>query len=444
MKTILRVLVVVLLIGLVGGTFFFLYQRSRPKQVIYKTVPVQKMDIVKKTVASGSVVARKEIEIKSQVSGIISELLLEAGDYVKKDQVIARIKLIPNLIRLNDAEARFKKAQVNLNYAKKTYNRVKKRHGKTILFGKISDKSDSPNLIKLNQSEVELKTAELSLASAQKDFDRQKMLFKKQIITASDFEDTTLALERAKEVHTKALTHYQMIKAQALDVTVSELEAAENSIKNAEEELLSSQNNLKLILDGISPQTPEKSNTLVRSTIDGMILDIPVKEGAPVVEINTQSMGTTIAFIADMNDMVFEGHVDESEINKINIGMELILTIGAIPDARFNATIEYIAPKGIEVSGAIQFSIRARVKTEDRYFIRAGYSASADIVLDKRKNVLAVEEGNLIFKDSDVLAEVKTGTNSFEKRKIRVGLSDGIHIEVLSGLTLNDKIKVQQ
>jgi len=444
MKTILRIFLIILLIGLVGGTFFFLYQRSRPKQVIYKTVVVQKMDIVKKTVASGSVVARKEIEVKSQVSGIISELLLEAGDTVKKDQVIARIKLIPNLVRLNDAEARFKKAQVNLDYAKKTYIRVKNRYRETILSGKISDKSDSPNLIKLNQSEAELKTAKLNLASAKKDFERQKMLFKEQIITTSDFEDTTLAFEKAREVHNKSMTNYQMMKAQAFDATESELEAAESSVKNAEEELLSSRNNLKLILDGISPQTPEKSNTLVRSTIDGMILDIPVKEGSPVVEINTQSMGSTIATIADMNDMVFEGHVDESEINTINIGMELILTIGAISDARFNAVIEYIAPKGIEVSGAVQFNIRARVKTDHRYFIRAGYSASADIVLDKHKNVLAVEEGNLIFKDSGVWVEVKTGPNAFEKRKIRVGLSDGIHIEVLSGLTLNDRIKVQQ
>lgn len=443
MKTILRVLLIVLLIGLVGGTFFFLYQRSRPKQVIHKTIPVQKMDIVKKTVASGSVVARKEIEIKSQVSGIIGELLLEAGDNVQKDQVIARITLIPNLLRLNEAEARFNKAEVNLDYAQKTYRRIKKRFQETILAGKISDASDSPNLIKLNQSEAELKTAELSLASVQKNFDREKKLFEKDIITASDFEDTTLALEKAREIHNKALTNFQMMKAQAFDVTESELEAAESAIKNAEEELLSSRNNLKLILDGISPQTPEKSNTLVRSTIDGMILDIPVKEGSPVVEINTQSMGTTIASIADMNDMVFEGRVDESEINKINIGMELILTIGAISDARFNAVIEYIAPKGVEVGGAVQFNIRAKVNTDDRYFIRSGYSASADIVLDRRKNVLAVEEGNLIFKESEVFAEVETGPNVFEKRKIGVGLSDGIHIEILSGLTLNDKIKVQ-
>ncbi|MCP4352814.1 MAG: HlyD family efflux transporter periplasmic adaptor subunit [Desulfobacterales bacterium] len=444
MKTVLRTLLIVSLTGLVAGTFYFLYQRSRPKLVVYKTVLVREMDIVKKTVASGSVVARKEIEIKPQLSGIIDELPAEAGDNVKKGGIIARIKLIPNLLRLNDAEARVKKAEVNLDYVKKTYNRVKKRYQEAILSGKISEKRDSPNLIKLNQAESELKTAKLNLSSAQKDFDRHKKLFKKQITTAAVFEETTLVLERAREVCNKALSNYQMMKAHTFDAAEAELQEAENSVKQAKEELSSSRNNLKLILDGISPLSPEKSNTLVRSTIDGMILDIPVKEGSPVMEINTQSMGTTIAIIADMNDMIFEGLVDESEINKINVGMEIILTIGAIADAKFNAIIEYIAPKGIEKNGAVQFNIRAKVKTNDQYFIRAGYSAGADIVLDKRENVLAVEEGNLIFKDSGVYAEVETKTGIFEKRKIMVGLSDGIHIEVLSGLTQEDKIKVQQ
>ncbi len=443
MKTVLRTLLIVSLIGLVAGTFYFLYQRSQPKLVVYKTVLVREMDIVKKTVASGSVVARKEIEIKPQVSGIIDELPVEAGDNVKKGGVIARIKLIPNLLHLNDAEARVKKADVNLNYVKKTFNRAKKRC-QAILSGKISEKRDSPNLIKLNQAESESKTAKLNLSNAQKDFDRQKKLFEKQITTEAVFEETALVLARAREVCNKALSNYQMMKAQTFDAAEAELQEAENAVKQAKEELSSSQNNLKLILDGISPHSPEKSNTLVRSTIDGMILDIPVKEGSPVMEINTQSMGTTIAIIADMNDMVFEGLVDESEINKINVGMEIILTIGAIAGAKFNAIIEYIAPKGIEKNGAVQFNIRANVKTNDQYFIRAGYSAGADIVLDKRENVLAVEEGNLIFKDSGVYAEVETRPGIFEKRKIMVGLSDGIHIEVLSGLTLEDKIKVQQ
>jgi len=394
MKTVIRIFLIILVIGLVIGTFFFLYQRSKPKQVVYKTTSAKIMDIIKKTVASGSVVARKEIIIKSQVSGIIDELLVEPGDMVKKEQIIARIRLIPNLLRLNDAEARVKKAKVNLDYAEKTYKRVKKRCDEAVMAGKILDTADSPNLIKLNQAKAELTAAKLNLASAQNDFDRHKNLVKKQIITTADFEETSLVHERAREVYNKALIHFQMMESQTFDAMEADFQEAENGLQQAKEELLSSKNNRQLIIDGISPNAPEKSNTLVRSTIDGMVLDIPLKEGSSVVEINTQNVGTTIAMVADMNDMVFEGYVDESEINKINIGMDLILTVGAIPDVRFDAIVEYIAPKGKEKDGAVQFNIRAKVKTDERYFIRAGYSAGADIVLDKREDVLAVSEGD--------------------------------------------------
>lgn len=443
MKTIIRIFIIVLVLGLVIGTLFFLYQRSKPKQVVYKTTSAKKMDIINKTVASGSVVARKEVIIKSQVSGIIDELLVEPGDMIKKEEIIARIKLIPNLLRLNDAEARVKKAKVNFDFAEKTYKRVKKRCDETVLAGKILNTPDSPNLIKLNQAKADLKTAKLNLASAQNDFDRQKNLIKKQFVTAADFEETSLALERAREAYNKALSHFQMMESQTYDAIEADLQEAENALQQAKEELLSSKNNRQLILDGISPHSPEKSNTLVRSTIDGMVLDIPLKEGSSVVEINTQNVGTTIAIVADMNDMVFEGYVDESEINKISIGMDLILTIGAIPDANFDAVIEYIAPKGKEKDGAVQFNIRAEVKTDQRYFIRSGYSAGADIVLDKREDVLAVEEGNLIFSDSGTYVEIETGPGKFEKRKIKVGLSDGINIEVISGLKLTDNLKIQ-
>ncbi len=443
MKTLLRTMTVLVLVTMVAGTLYYLYVRSKPKQVIHKTVSCKQMDIIKKAVASGRVVARKEIEIKPQVSGIIDALMVEAGDTVKKDQVLAKIKLIPNLVRLNDAEARLKKAQVNLEYAQKTYNRVKKRCEQAVLAGKLSERADSPNLIKLNQAKSELQTAQLNLSDAQKDFDRKKRLYDKKIITLEDYDNTVLTLDRYKEVYRKALKNYGMMKAQTFDITAAELDEAKNILDKAKEELKSSKSNLQLILKGISSLSPEKTNTLVRATIDGMVLDIPVKEGASVVEINTQYEGTTIAIIADMDDMIFEGSVDESEINKINVGMDLILTIGAIADAKFKAVIEHISPKGVEKEGAIQFNIRAKVQPDKNYFIRAGYSASADIVLDKRKNVLAVEEGNLIFTQSDIFAEIKIRPNVFEKRKVTVGLSDGIHIEVLSGLTLKDKIKVQ-
>ncbi len=444
MKTILRFFFVLLLVGLVIGTLYYLYVRSKPVQVEYKITQMQQMDIVKKTVASGKIVARKEIEVKPQISGIIEKMMMEAGDMVQKGQVIAKIKLIPDLVRINDAQARLKKAQVSLEYANKTHTRVKKRYQESYSSGKLSNQALSPNLINLNQAEAELKTAELNQSRAENDYNRQKQLFDKQFITATAFEDAVLALEKSEEAYQKSLTNYQMMKAQVFDTTEAELQDSENTLKQARQELISSNNNLQLILDGISSLTPEKTNTLVRATIDGMILDIPVKEGESVIEINTQSSGTPIAIIADMTDMIFEGSIDESEINKIRMGMDLILTIGAISDARFNAKIEHISPKGYELNGAVQFGIRAKVETNENFFIRAGYSAGADIVLDKRVNAMAIEEGNLIFKDSKVYAEVQTSPNVFEKRAIEVGLSDGINIEILSGLSKEDKIKVQK
>ena len=434
---------VVLVFGLVAGTLYYLYIRSRPVQAVYQTITPELRDIVKKTVASGRVVARKEIEIKPQVSGIVEEILTEAGDHVKEGQIIARIRIIPDLVQINNAEARLKMAQVKLDDARKTYDRVKKRYLETDLSEETAGNSQSPNLILLNQAAEALNTAEITVAGAQNDYNRQKNLVDKQIISAEVFEETVLALKRSKEIYSKALANYQMIKSQTFDTTQAEFQEAETGLSQAKEELASAKNNLQLTLKGFSSLSPDESNTRVRATIDGMILDIPVKVGASVVEINTQSSGTTIATIADMTDMIFEGSVDESEINNIDIGMDLILTIGAIPDTRFNAMIEHIAPKGVEKDGAVQFNIRADVTIKDPYFIRAGYSAGADIVLDKREGALAVEEGNLIFKNEGVYVQVETQPNTFENREIKVGLSDGIYIEVVSGLSDSDRIKVQ-
>jgi HlyD family secretion protein len=182
---------------------------------------------------------------------------------------------------------------------------------------------------------------------------------------------------------------------------------------------------------------------LIRATIDGSVLEVPVKEGTLVVETSTQSSGTTIAVVADMTDMIFEGNVDETEVGKLRQDMPLILTIGAIENRSFKARIEQIAPKGKEVNGTIQFGLRANVVLKADTFIRSGYSATADIVLEKRVNVLAIDEGNLIFNENSVFVAVQTGPQQFEKRKIKTGLSDGINIEVLSGLASGERIKVQ-
>lgn len=356
MKTFFKILLGVVILGIFGYTFYFLYQKSQAKPVVYETTTPFKQTIIKKTVATGSVIPRKEIAIKPQVSGIIDELYVEPGNYVKKGDLIAKVRIIPNMLNLSNAESRVKQAKI-------------------------------------------------SLRAAQTEFDRMKDLFDKMVIPAAEFEPVEITLSQAKQ----------------------ELEAAED--------------NLELIKEGQTKSMGATTNTLIRSTIDGMILDVPVEVGNSVIESNTFNEGTTIANVADMGDMIFEGKVDETEVGKIREGMELILTVGAIEDEKFTAILEHISPKGFEENGAIQFKIKAAVSLQQDIFIRAGYSANADIVLARADSVMTISESLLNFEKDSVYVEVETEPQVFDKRYIKTGLSDGINIEVKEGLTMEDKIK---
>jgi HlyD family secretion protein len=442
MRKFFRILAILLFILLFIGTLVFLYLKSRPKTTPVKTVSPVVMDIVKKTVVTGSIVARREVEIKAQLSGIIDEIMVEAGDSVKKGQVLARLFLIPSLLRVNEAETRAKKARIALEDADKTFERVKRRYEASIKGGSLLTQKQSPNLIKLHLAEKDLNQAKLGLEDAKNTYDREKELMAKKIIPESSFQNTLLQLSKTREEYDKAEKYYEMVRSETLDTTEEEYQKAEIERKQALEELAAAQSNLQLIQEGVTPSTKEKSNTLIRATIDGAVLEVPVKEGSLVVETSTQSSGTTIAVVADMTDMIFEGNVDETEVGKLQPDMPLMLTIGAIENRSFEARIEHIAPKGKEISGTIQFGMRAKVVLEENYFIRSGYSATADIVLEKRENVLSINEGNLIFKENVVFVDVQTGSQKFERRKIETGLSDGINIEVLSGLAPGERIKV--
>jgi HlyD family secretion protein len=443
MKKVLRAFLIILFVFVFLGTLGFLYVKSKPKAAPIRTVSPVVRTIVVKTVVTGSIVARREVEIKAQLSGIIEEVMVEAGDTVKKGQVLAKLDLIPNLIRVNEAEARVKKARIALQDAVKTFDRVQRRYEASIKGGSLLIDNQSPNLIKLHLAETDLEQSRLNLEDAQDNYDREKVLNEKQVISESIFQDTILKLSKAKEVYQKAETYYQMVRAETLDVIEEDFQKAENARQQAREELTAAQSNLQLIQEGITPNTRDKSNTLIRATIDGTVLEVPVKEGSRVVETSTQSSGTTIAVLADMSDMIFEGNVDETEVGKLHLGMPIILTIGAIEKKTFDAEIEHIAPKGKLISGTIQFGLRAKVVLENDLFIRSGYSANADIVLQESKNALSLEEGNLIFKDREVFVDVLVGPQQFERRKLETGLSDGIYIEVLSGLSQSEQVKVQ-
>lgn len=353
---------IVLLIILLGGfiwTFYFLYQKSQTPPEVFQTVSPFDTAIIKKTVATGSVTPRKEVNMKSQVSGIIEKLFIVAGQQIKQGDVIAKIKIIPNMLNLANAESRVNAAQVNYDNSKLEY-------------------------------------------------DRNKLLFDQNVISKSEFLAFDLRIKS----------------------NLTELEAA--------------QNQLQIIKDGVSQSTGAVSNTSVKSTITGMVLDVPVKEGSQVIESNTFNEGTTIASVANMGEMIFEGKLDESEVGKVQTGMDIVLTIGAIDKESFKAKLEYIAPKGVTENGAIQFLIRASINKDNSAFLRAGYSANADIILSKKDKVMAVPESVLQFEGEKVFVELETSPQVFEKRFIKTGLSDGINIEILDGIKKTDKIKVPQ
>ncbi|WP_297095126.1 efflux RND transporter periplasmic adaptor subunit [uncultured Draconibacterium sp.] len=359
MKKVFRILGVVVLVAIFGGTLFFLYNKSKKKTDFFENKNPFYSDVVMKTVATGSVVPRFEIEIVPQVSGIIDELFVEAGDKITKGQVVARIKIIPDMVTLNSAETRVNRAKIGFE-------------------------------------------------DAQIDYDRQQKLFDKEVISYEEFKSAKVAYDSAKE----------------------ELTAAEN--------------NLELIKNGVTKKAETATNTLVRSTINGMVLDVPVEEGNSVIQANTFNAGTTIASVADMSDMIFEGNVDETEVGKIREGMPIELEIGAIDKEKFAAVLEYISPKGVEENGAIQFEIKANVKLKEGQFIRAGYSANANIVLERKDNVMVIPEGLLQFENDSSFVEVNTGSAeepNYEKRWVHTGLSDGINIEITEGLKAEDKVK---
>lgn len=264
-----------------------------------------------------------------------------------------------------------------------------------------------PNEQTLNSAEGRVKTTQIILQNSEKEYNRNKKLFEKGIISEQDFNSVELRYNQDKQSLENAKSDLQIIRLGSI---------------------------------GGSALT----NTNVRSTISGTILQVPVKEGDQAIEANTFNPGTTIATVADLNKMIFEGRVDEGEVSKLKTGLPLKIEIGAIEDKVYDAKLTLIAPKGIEVAGAIQFQIEGEVYLDDEYIIRAGYSANATIVTQIKENILAIDEYLLQFdnKTKEAFVEIEISDQNFEKRQIEVGISDGVFAEVLSGVTINDKIKV--
>ena len=359
MKKFGKILMVILVAAVFLGTFVYLFQRSRPKETKYEELTAEMGTISKSTVVTGKIQPRDEVNVKAQISGIVAELYKEAGQTVEKNEVIAKLKVIPEMSQLSSAQSRVRLSEVNLK-------------------------------------------------QAQTNYDREKKLFDQQLVSAESFEQVAQAL------------------------------------KQAQEEYAAAKESLEIIRDGVSSTNKSGSSTLVRSSVAGLILDIPVKVGNTVINSNTFNDGTTIATVADMDDLIFDGNIDETEVGRLHIGLPVVITVGALQDVSFDAALEYISPKATESNGTNLFEIKATVKVPEGITIRSGYSANAEIELQREEDVLTLPESAIQFEGEKTFVYVVGADGSYERRDVETGISDGVKIEIKDGLSPGEKVRGNQ
>lgn len=359
MKKFGKILLIVAVAALFLGTFAYLFRRSQPKVAQYQELTPSTGSISRSTVVTGKIQPRDEVNVKPQISGIVAEVYKEAGQMVQQNEVIAKLKVIPDMGQLSSAQSR-------------------------------------------------VRLSELNLKQAQINFDREKALYDQQLVSADEFEKIQQALRQAQEEHAIA------------------------------------RENLEIVRDGVSSSNKSGSTTLVRSTISGLILDIPVKVGNTVINSNTFNDGTTIATVADMEDLIFDGNIDETEVGRLHVGLPVSISVGALQDLHFDAILEYISPKATESGGTNLFEIKATVKVPSDVTIRSGYSANAEIVLQSAENVLMVPESAIQFEGDKTFVYVLKADGTYEERPVETGLSDGVNIEIKSGLSSGEKVRGPQ
>lgn len=341
------------------GTFVFLWLKSRPQPEVYDEFTPKMSNLKKATIITGKIEPRNEVNVKPQISGIITEIMKEAGEMVQAGEIIAKVKVVPDMNQLSNAQSRVRLAQINVKQAKVNY-------------------------------------------------DREKKLYDKGLVAGDEYDKIRQAYQQSQE------------------------------------EVKAAQDNLEVVRDGVSKNNANTSSTLIRSTISGLILDVPVKVGNTVILSNTFNDGTTIATVANMGDLIFRGNIDETEVGQLSVGMPMKITIGALQDNTLQASLEYVSPKAVEQNGANQFEIKAAIRNIQGKKIRSGYSANAEIVLASAQNVLTVPESAIEFSGKQTYVYVVKGdedNKSYERRKVETGMSDGLNIEIKSGLNKNEKVR---
>lgn len=356
MKKYGKVIMVAIFAIVLAGIFVFLYLKSRPEEIRYEKVRPEIRTIEKTAVVTGKIVPRDEINIKPQISGIITELFKEAGETVRAGEVIAKVKVIPEMSSLSAAQSRVRLAEINLK-------------------------------------------------QAETDMEREQALYDRQLVSREEYDKVKQTRDQAREEYNAAVDALEVVR------------------------------------DGVSKSNASSSSTLIRSTISGLVLDVPVKVGNSVIQSNTFNDGTTIAVVADMNDLIFDGKIDETEVGRIEEGMGMEITVGALQDLTFDAVLEYIAPKATENNGTNEFQIKAAVKVPSGTRMRSGYSANARIVLQYSDSVLTVPESTLEFSGDSVFVYVAGSDSTYMRRPVVTGLSDGISIEIREGVSASDVLR---
>jgi len=361
MKKVLKTSGLVLIGVFVIWTFYLLWKKSQPVPVVYEIIEAVKKDIVKQTLATGDIEARTQVELKPQVNGIIEELRVEAGDVVRAGDVIAIVKVIPDMSQLNQAQ------------------------------GKVE-------------------TSTVDLDEKEREFRRTEALFKKGVVSREEYDKSKAAMDEARQ------------------------------------NLITAKSQIEVITTGASSRSGAVNTTRIFSTMNGTVLSVPVKVGSPVSGISMYSAGTTVAKVGDLSDLIFKGNIDETEVAKLKVGMEMLLQPGSMQDVRIPAVLEYIAPEGELKDGTKMFEIRASAKAPEGITIRSGYSVNAVIILARADDVLCVNETAVQFEGDDTFVYKLTsaedaGTQTFEKVPVKLGISDGIYVQIQEGVTEGMKIR---
>ncbi|MCI3936793.1 efflux RND transporter periplasmic adaptor subunit [Chryseobacterium aahli] len=373
-KAIYIVLGLLLAWALFAGISYLVKSNSKESEAFLTRKPtVQNMD--DKVMATGKIIPKEEIEIKPNIAGIIDKILVDEGDRVEAGQLIATVKIIPNIAEVNNAQQ------------------------------------------EVMNSQLQISNAKMNVDNMQKQFAMQQKLFSQGVISKQEYLNSQQQL-------------YSM----------------QQSVKNANQQLQTAQKRLQIVKTGAIPELQGLATTQIRSKAAGTVLEVPVKVGSQVIEANSFNAGTTICSIADLNSLIFQGEIDEAQAGKLKQGMDMNIVIGALQNKSFPGRLTMIAPKGKDNNGTIKFPVEGDVHNPNNEYIRAGFSANGEIVMSSQKNALLLDESLVQYEKSNgkdkAFVEVKQPDGKFKKVYVKLGASDGINVQILSGIDKNANVKV--